>query len=80
MILIFTVVTILLHSFVLESTKQNRIILHHIVCFGFFAPISNNDTESKIAKDKKNSRTTQMFTYTFFEEIQNNNVDGLRTF
>jgi hypothetical protein len=42
------------------------------VCFGFFAPISNNDTESKIAKDKKNSRTTQMFTYTFFEEIQKN--------
>ena len=63
--IIFIGAFILRNSFVLMRTKIAS---------------NTNDTDSKIAEDEQNSQTTNFFTYKYFEENQNNILDGLLTF
>ena len=73
---------ILWNSLVLKSTKIALFIIKPSVPVSLhqYQITFAKDTDSKIAKDKQNLRTTNFFNHIFLEENQNNILDGLLTF
>jgi|JYMV01.1.fsa_nt_gi hypothetical protein len=66
---------ILWNSFCIEEhTKCNYSPSHRLVpvFLRLYQITFPNDTDSKIAEDNHNSRTTKMFTHILLEENQNN--------